>query len=186
MLELQFTPFPQLETKRLLLRKMQPADAKALFFLRSDETVMQYIDKERAATINEASIFIQNILSWINTNQSINWAITVKENPDQLIGSIGYWRILKEHYRAEIGYMLHPDYWKKGLMKEAIQAVLDYGFQEMNLHSVEAHINPANNGSAAILESTGFVREAYFKEDYFFRGKFLDTAIYSRLNQEGK
>ncbi len=77
--------------------------------------------------------------------------------------------------------MLHSDHWRKGIMKEALMAVIPYGFLEMNLHSIEARINPGNDASDAILRSVGFVREAYFKEDYFFNGKFLDTAIYSLL-----
>ena len=89
--------------------------------------------------------------------------------------------MLKEHYRAEIGYVLDPAYWRKGIMKETILRTLDYGFSTLGLHSVEARINPHNIASASVLESTGFVREAYFKEDFFHRGKFEDTAVYSRL-----
>ena len=109
------------------------------------------------------------------------WAITLKENPSKAIGSICFWRMLKEHYRAEIGYALDPAYWRKGIMKETILKTLDYGFSTLGLHSIEARINPHNIASASVLESTGFVREAYFKEDFFRRGAFEDTAVYSRL-----
>jgi ribosomal-protein-alanine N-acetyltransferase len=51
----------------------------------------------------------------------------------------------------------------------------------MKLHSIEAHINPANTASATLLGKTGFTREAYFKEDFFFKGEFINTAIYSLL-----
>jgi len=67
-------------------------------------------------------------------------------------------------------------------MKETIIKTLEYGFSALGLHTVEARINPHNIASAALLESTGFVREAYFKEDFFHRGQFEDTAVYSRLN----
>ena len=77
--------------------------------------------------------------------------------------------------------MLNPKFWKKGIMKEALLRVIDFGFDEMKLHSIEANINPDNEASAKILESTGFVKEAYFKEDFFFEGTFRDTIIYSRL-----
>jgi ribosomal-protein-alanine N-acetyltransferase len=53
----------------------------------------------------------------------------------------------------------------------------------MNLHSIEANINPENIASRKLLEKTGFVREAYFKENYFFNGKFIDSEIYSLLNK---
>ena len=105
------------------------------------------------------------------------------DDTKQMIGSIGLWRIDKAHYRGEIGYMLHHDHWGKGIMQEAIAAVIEFGFGPLKLHSIEAHINPANAASAGILEKNGFVREAYFKENYYFRGKFLDTAIYSLLKK---
>ncbi|MDQ6787925.1 MAG: GNAT family N-acetyltransferase, partial [Acidobacteriota bacterium] len=98
-----------------------------------------------------------------------------------MIGTINFWKIKKENYRAEIGYMLDADYHGRGIMNEAIRAVLRFGFGEMNLHSVEANVNPDNAASIRLLEKNGFVREAYFKENYFFGGKFLDSAIYSLL-----
>jgi len=79
--------------------------------------------------------------------------------------------------------MLDPDFWGKGIMKEALLAAIDFGFNQMNLHSIEAHINPDNTASGMLLEKVGFVREAYFKEDFFFRGEFIDTAIYSLLGK---
>jgi RimJ/RimL family protein N-acetyltransferase len=183
MLYLNFNPFPELTTERLLLRRMTTGDAKEVFFLRSDERVMKFIDKEPMSSVAEAENFISKINKDIDSNDLIQWGIVMKENPGRLIGTICLWHIRKEHYRAEIGYALHPDFWRKGLMKEAILKVIDYGFSTMNLHSIDANINPGNFGSAAILESTGFVQEAYFKEDFFYNGKFLDTVIYSLLNR---
>lgn len=181
MLELNFSPFPEIKTERLLLRRMTEADAPELLFLRSDETVMKYIDREKAKSVEDVTIFIQTVNANIDKNESIMWAISLKENPDTLIGNISFWRIINQHYRAEIGYMLHPVFWGKGIMKEALLATIDFGFNQMKLHSIEAHINPDNIASGMLLEKTGFVREAYFKEDFCFRGKFIDTAIYSLL-----
>ena len=87
----------------------------------------------------------------------------------------------KEHYRAEIGYVLHPAQQGKGIMDEAIKAVLQYGFETMKLHSVEANVNPANTNSMKLLEKNGFVKEAYFKENYYYNGKFIDSVIYSLI-----
>jgi ribosomal-protein-alanine N-acetyltransferase len=64
-------------------------------------------------------------------------------------------------------------------MKEAIRELLDYGFTHLKLHSVEANINPANQASEALLKSVGFIKEAYFKENFYFNGQFIDSAIYS-------
>ncbi len=182
MLETNFTPFPEIKTQRLLLRKMVEADAEKLQFLRSDDSVMKYIEKERTKTIEEALEFIIRINADVDANLTLFWAIALAEQPTTMIGTICIWNIKKQHYRAEIGYVLHPNFWRTGLTNEAIQATVKFGFKEMKLHSIEAHINPNNIASASILEKNGFIREAYFKEDYCYNGRFLDTAIYSLLN----
>ena len=176
-----FSPFPEIETQRLLLRRMTIDDAEVILYLRSNDEVMKYIDRERTKSIEEAKSFIDKIDASLNSNNGVMWGIMLKEKPRTLVGNIGYWRLIKEHYRAEVGYMLHPSFWKKGIMKEALLRVIDFGFAEMHLHSIEANINPGNEASAKLLESTGFIKEAYFKEDFFFDGEFRDTIIYSRL-----
>ena len=181
MLQPDFTIFPEINTERLYLRSLTKADGPEILKLRSDEQVMQFIDKERAKTIEDAELFINRASLALNTNDGITWAIALKAEPGTLIGTIGLWRIIKEHYRAEIGYMLNPAYWRKGIMLEALLTVVGFGFTEIKLHSIEAHINPDNDGSAAILNKAGFVKEAHFKEDFYFNGSFRDTAIYSRL-----
>jgi len=184
MLEVNFNPFPEIKTERLLLRRLVKDDVSQMFTLRSNEKVMKFIGKPTVKTIEEALDFYNLIDTSLENNTGISWAITLKEMPEKMIGTIGLWRLIKENYRAEIGYMLLPEYWRKGITNEAVLAVNSYGFNEMNLHSIEAHISPKNIGSATILEKTGFVREAYFKEDFFFNGVFEDTAIYSLLNKK--
>jgi ribosomal-protein-alanine N-acetyltransferase len=183
MLNLNFDPFPLITTDRLFLRQIEKSDVNEIFFLRSDEKVMKYIDRSPAKTIDDAYEFIQKITEHEKNNDAVTWAITLKSN-SKLIGTICYWNIQKEHYRAEVGYVLHPDYWGKGIMQEALLKVINYGFKVINLHSIEANVNPGNAASIKLLEKNKFVREAYFKENYFYNGKFLDTVIYSLLNAE--
>ncbi|MEP6926752.1 MAG: GNAT family N-acetyltransferase [Ginsengibacter sp.] len=181
MLELNFSPFPEIRTRRLLLRRMVKQDTGEIFFLRSNEDVMKYVDRPRALSIKDAKDFLDLVNKSLDANDGITWGITLKKNSKKLIGYIGYWRMKKEHYRAEIGYVLHPAFWRKGIIKEAILKILDFGFDTMHLHSIEANINVDNTASAGVLEATGFVKEAYFKEDFFYDGTFRDTIIYSRL-----
>ena len=181
MLELNFNPFPELMSERLLLRRITMHDAADFLKIRSDINAMKYIDRPIATELEDMYKLILKINDGIDQNDAIGWGITLK-NENRLIGTIGYHIIEKEHYRAEIGYMLLPSAWKKGYMSEAIQAVIDFGFSKMNLHSIEAKINPDNQASAMLLKKFHFIREAYFKENYFFNGKFLDTAIYSLLH----
>lgn len=181
MLQLNFTPFPELKTERLLFRGLTMADAPALFKLRSNESVVKFIGREPAASIKEVEEFIERINNAVKTNESILWGIVLQSDPGNIIGTICYWRLQPENYRAEIGYALHPDHWRKGIMKEAILKVLEYGFEIMKLHSIEARLSANNIASAAILEKTGFVKEGHLKDEFYFRGKFTDSLIYSKL-----
>jgi len=180
MMQLNFNPFPILTTERLVLRRMDVADAPEMFFLRSDAGMLEYIDREPAKSVDEVVAFIEMVDNGIIANEAINWAITHKDST-RLIGNICIWNVQKEHCRAELGYVLHPDWQGKGIMAEAMQAVLHYAFNTMKLHSAEANVMPANIASVRVLERHGFVREAYFRENYCFRGQFTDSAVYSLL-----
>ena len=182
--EVKFDPFPEIKTERLLLRRLITEDIEEIYKMRSDKKVMKFIGKNPITTMQQAIDFYNLVNDSLENNTGITWTIALIDSPKKMIGTIGLWRVIKEHFRAEIGYMLIPDYWKKGLAKEAVFKVIDYGFDQMNLHSIEAHIHPENSASARLLESTGFIREAYFKEDFFFNGVFEDTAIYSLLNKK--
>ena len=69
-------------------------------------------------------------------------------------------------------------------MQEALICIINYAFAVMGLHSIEANVNPGNLASIRLLEKLGFVREAYFKENYYYQGQFLDSAIYTLLSSE--
>ena len=150
-------------------------------FLRANDQAMRYIGKDKAESLQDTQDFINLITHSLNYSQGITWAICLS-GTNTLIGYLGFWHIMPEHYRAEIGYMLHPDYWRKNLMSEALTKILTYGFKQLNLHSVEANADPENTSSIRLLEKHGFIREGYFRENYRVREQFKDTASYSLLN----
>ncbi|MFV5693583.1 GNAT family N-acetyltransferase [Flavobacterium sp. LT1R49] len=182
MLTINFNPFPNLETERLILRRVDASDVNEIFDLRSNPKTMKYIPRPLVKTTEDALEHIAMIDAKIETNEGINWAITLKDSP-KLIGIIGHYRIKPEHFRAEIGYMLLPEFNGKGIMPEAVKEAVNYGFKVMQLHSIEAIIDPENFGSEKVLQKSGFVKEAHLKENEFYDGHFLDTVIYSILNK---
>ena len=177
-----FLPFQNLTSSKLLLRQVTPEDVNEVFALRSNAETMKYIPRPLANNKDEALEHIIMLQDNLEKNEGINWAITIKGNPT-LIGIIGHYRIRWEHFRSEIGYMLLPEYHGKGITTEAIQLVVEYGFNQMNMHSLEGIIDPANTASARVLEKNGFVKEAHLKENEFYDGKFLDCVIYSLLKK---
>ena len=181
MLTPNFNPFPVLITERLVLRQLNQEDANDLLLLRSNLEVGVYIPRTPYKSVEESVEFIKKSETWISNNESIIWGIALKTD-NKVIGTICVWNIKNRDYRAEVGYELHPDYWRKGIMQEALVPVLDYGFKTMKLHSIAAVISPENTASIKLVEKNGFVKEAHFKEDYYDKGEFRDTAIYSLLN----
>jgi len=154
---INFTPFPNLLTERLILRELNLQDDNEIFFLRSDERVLKYLVITPAHSIEEARAFIHKINNGLADKEwAYYWAICLKNEP-KLIGTICFWNISKEENKAEIGYVLHPGYQGQGLMQEAIARVLEYGFEKMKLHSIEAVLHPENIRSINLLQRNGFV-----------------------------
>lgn len=182
-LSVSFYPFPTLETERLVLRQISMNDLEDIYKLRTNVDAMRHIGKPINSSKNEIVEIIIKIENGIKENTAIGWAITIKGN-NTLLGTIGFHNIYFTHYRAEIGYMIMPEFWGKGIVTEAVSKVVDFGFSQLKLHSIEALISPENIGSSRVLLKNNFVKEAFFKENYFFDGKFLDTAVYSILNKK--
>src|SRR6266498_132233 len=102
MLKIDLNPFPVLKTKRLILREVNRNDAEEIFFLRSDQEVLTYLDRDPASSIADAIQWIEMINDATQKNEVVTWAMNLKDQP-KLIGTITFWNIRKEHYRAEIG-----------------------------------------------------------------------------------
>lgn len=181
MLSISFSSFPTLHTPRLTMREMTSDDAESLFQLRSNEQAMRFLGRPLQKDISEAVGFIEKIRASFVQNEAIAWGISLHGQPN-LIGNISFWKMDKENHRTEIGYMLHPDYWQQGIMNEAMTAALEYCFRVLNFHSIEANTDPENEASGRLLEKHGFVQEAYFRENLYFEGRFLDSRIYSKIN----
>jgi ribosomal-protein-alanine N-acetyltransferase len=185
MLSINFHPFQNLETERLLLRRLVNTDVEEVLTLRGNPETMKYIPRPLAKTKEDALAHIAMIEEKIVDNTGINWAITIKGNP-KMIGIIGIYKIYPENHRAEIGYMILPETFGKGYTTEAIKVVLEYGFEQMDLHSMEAIIDPDNIASEKVLQKNGFVKEAHILENGLWDGKYLDTVIYSLLRRNFK
>ena len=178
--DIYFENFPVLETERLILRKLEFTDASDLQLIRSDERVMIYMDAERHLTIEHSEKSISEKLKMYKEKTGILWAI-IEKSTGKFIGDFAFFKIDHKNSRAEIGYTLKPEYWKKGLMKEVMNSTFRFGFTNFNLHSLEANINPKNENSRKILIKMGFQKEAYFRENYYYNGDYLDSEIYSLL-----
>src|SRR5215472_16144515 len=116
-----FDVFPVLETEHLILREIRHADAQEVFRIYGDPQVMRYWGSAPMRSIVEAHVKIQGVIDAFRDKEGIRWAIT-RKGSDRLIGSCGHWRLIRQHFRSEIGYELAPEYWGQGIMPQAVGA----------------------------------------------------------------
>ena len=181
MLTFSLHPFPLLHTPRLLLRRCVTADVPALFRMRADPEVMRYVARPLCQNEADAAKILQTMDERIEGNAGINWAVSWRQEPDSFLGVIGLFRLDADNHRGEVGYMLATPYWGQGLVSELLPVVMQYGFSTLGLHSIGAVIDPDNHASRRVLEKSGFVQEAHFRQNWYFEGKYLDSVVLSAL-----
>ncbi|PTA83563.1 N-acetyltransferase [Bacillus sp. Nf3] len=175
--------FPTIHTERLILKQATIEDAEDMHIYLSNETVCRYMGIDAHESIEDTKGEIKWYDNIFKEQTGIRWGISLKDNP-AIIGSCGFLNLEKQHCRTEIGYELHHDHWRKGIMSEAIAAVLRYGFQEMNLNRIEAIIDPENTSSIKLVEMLYFVKEGLLREYESGQKGFDNVFMYSILKME--
>ena len=170
-----------LTTDRLLLRPFQESDAAALFGIFSDPAVMRYWSTPPWTDIAPAHTMISQDRK-STSMEYLRLGITLAAG-SELVGMCTLFSINQTCRRAEIGYALGATAWGKGYMNEALTALLDYGFSQLDLNRVEADIDPRNEASAKTLERLGFSQEGLLRERWIVDGEVSDTAFYGLLKR---
>jgi ribosomal-protein-alanine N-acetyltransferase len=179
----RFDPFPTLYTERLELRRLGPDDVDVVFRLQSDPEVVKYFGRAPYRTRAEAEKRVADEIAAVEQGVSVRWGLAPREG-GAIVGTAGFWRWDQGRHLAEIGYELAPEHWGRGLIVEALRAIVRYGFAELGLHRVEANLDPANVRSARALEKLGFVREGVLRQNWFYDGAYTDSAAYGLLASE--
>ncbi len=154
-LSLNFSPYPVIETERLVLRRLESADVEGIYYLRSDPGVNKYVNRSPALELKDAVIFIETINQSIDRNDVFYWGIVLKEK-NQLVGTICLWNISPNDSAAETGYELMPEFQGNGYVSEALNGVMNFAFEKIGLASIYAYVHPENERSKKILDKFGF------------------------------
>ena len=174
----------RLETDRLVLRELHMEDADFLFQEWSDPEVTRFMcDEDPLQKIEQAEDFLRQFQALEKNPNLIWWGIQSKADGG-LIGTCGFFRWDQKHHRAEMGYDLSPYSWGQGLMPEALRAILQFGFEEMNLNRIEAMVHVENLRSQRVLTKLGFQREGLLRDYYCREGVYNDQVEYSLLQRE--
>jgi RimJ/RimL family protein N-acetyltransferase len=176
-------PLPTLRTPRLLLRLPTHDDAPALLSLFGDPAVVRYMTIEPLADLEAARAFVDEIRAGVYSGELLQWAVCTSGD-DRLVGTCTLFAIDRRHRRAEIGFALAPTSRGRGLMREAVRAVIEHAFTALELHRLEADADPRNAPSLRLLESLGFRHEGRLRERYHQLGEWQDAALFGLLRRE--
>ena len=173
-----FNEFPMLHSDRLTMRDIRPGDAEAIYNMRSNGRVNQFIPRPNMTASEDAKILVEKTIGAYQNKQAIGWAGVLRKN-EEIIGTCGFNSIEPQNRRAEIGGEMATEYWGKNIAIEAVRLIIRFGFETMNLHTIEAKVSPENRGAVFVLEKLGFKKEAHFKDRVFHKNRFSDMAVYT-------
>jgi ribosomal-protein-alanine N-acetyltransferase len=176
--------FPILKTERLILREVTSKDAPWYF---KHFNTWEIVDgqeypgpKDMKTARRELKLYFTDNL---NKGTGIRWGITLKGS-EELIGSAGFYKWTKKTSQVETGYDLDPRYWGKGLMTEAMTAIIQYAFDKMKVNRIEALVSPRNKHSLGLVKALGFRKEGVLREHDFYAGKFTDDFLFALLKRD--
>lgn len=178
MLDHLFISLPTLETERLILRKILYSDKEAIYNYAKNPNVAEHLLWNAHQSTFDTIVFLNLIYDAYNKNEAAPWGIQLKDS-DYMVGTVGFVSWDKEKKEAEIGYALTEELWNKGIVTEAVNKVLEFGFEIMKLDKILSQCNPENVGSFKVLEKTGFNFDGIIEEKLLVKGKYEDMKMFS-------
>jgi RimJ/RimL family protein N-acetyltransferase len=176
---------PTLTADRVRLRWMSESDIDSLYTIFSNAEVMRYWSSPPITDRNAAVQILKRVHDGFHRQTELKWGIAQRTD-DTIIGTVTIYNLSFDNRRAELGYALGRAHWRKGYMHEALQAVLEFAFDELELHRLEADVDPRNGASIRSLERLGFQREGYLRERWQVDGEIQDALFYGLLRPEWK
>ncbi|MCX6169249.1 MAG: GNAT family protein [Ignavibacteriales bacterium] len=179
----QLAEFPQIETERLILRKLSLADVNDIFEYASNPEVSEFLPWETHKTIEDTHFFLELVEAQFNESNIIVLGIELKAEK-KLIGTIALRNWDKADRCIDLGYVISNNYWNKGFTTEAVKVVIKYGFEELNANRVEAHCDENNIASYRVMEKAGMKYEGTLRQKVLMKNKFVNMRFYSVLKEE--
>lgn len=174
---------PVIEASRVRLRHIENADIDSLYDIFSDAEAMRFFGSLPFSERDEAVNYLAEINENFQKKTHFQWGIALKSD-DKIIGTSTIFHTDEKHRRAEIGYALNREFWGKGYVTEALNSLFKFAFDELNLHRIEADVDPRNNASIKILEKFGFQKEGYLRERWFSGDEIQDAFFYGFLKSD--
>ena len=174
---------PVITATRLRLRPLTAADVPALFEQFSDPEITRFWSSAPLATMLDAEVLLEEIIEEFRRGELLEWGVELLGAPG-IIGTCALAHINLDNRRGEIGFSLHREAWGNGYMSEILPVLVDYAFTRLDLHRLEADVDPRNAASIRLLEGLGFRLEGHLRERWQVTGEVQDSLIYGLLRPE--
>lgn len=171
-----FKKMPILCTERLTLRKMSVSDSSDMYEYSKKSIVTKYLLWTEHESEGQTYNFLCGVSDWYKRGEYYDWAVTLTDS-GKMIGTCGFTSFDFEHGRAEVGYVLNPDFWGQGIAAEAVGAVIEFAFNELGANRVEAHFIEGNNASLRVMEKCGMTFEGYLKQYMLIKGEYKNIGF---------
>jgi RimJ/RimL family protein N-acetyltransferase len=174
----------KLQTKRLILEKLEMRHTESFYQYRSDAETNKYQGWIPYA-MEDCQHFIKNRIAK-EFNEMGTWYqfAIVLQGSQVMIGDLGVHFFDGDEHQVEIGCTINKEYHQNGFANEAIKTVMDYLFTQLKKHRITASVDPENTASIKLMEKLGFRKEAHFKESILMNGTWVDDVIYAILGRE--
>lgn len=173
---------PVLETNRLILRPIGLSDAEAIFAYAKNPNVSLYTLWEPHQSVQDSLDYIKDyVFDYYSQGIPEPFGIALKDNPQRIIGTVGCFWTSKQAKSMELAYAISEEYWGKGLVAEASQAVMAYCFKEFSLKRIQARCKIENKSSARVMEKIGMTYEGTLKAAIFHRERYWDMCYYAKV-----
>lgn len=174
---------PDLETPRLRVRPVAEPDLASLMAVNGDDQVTRFLPYATWRSMDDAQAWYKRIVGMQEAGAAIQLVAADKAS-GSAIATCLLFQFDQKSARAELGYVLGRAHWGKGLMREALSAVLDHAFGPMGVRRLEAQVDPRNEASRRLATSLGFTREGLLRERWVDRDEPTDIEVYGLLNRE--
>lgn len=172
-----------IETPRLRLRRMSVRDKSDMFLYASRDEVTKYLLWRTHKDEESTKRYLSYVVSLYRTGEFFDFAIEYREN-GKMIGTCGFAAVDFQNDCAEIGYVISPDYWGKGIASEAVSAIMQFAFCDLDINRIEARYMTENAASRRVMEKCGMTFEGVFRKKLFVKGEYRDIGVCSMLAEE--
>jgi [ribosomal protein S5]-alanine N-acetyltransferase len=174
---------PTIKALRVNLRHLEESDTDSLFEIFSDTEALRYWNTPPFRERAEAAQLLAEINDNFRQKALFQWGVA-RAGDNKIIGTSTLFRLDDQSRRAEIGYILNRRFWGNGFITEALTALVGFAFEKMNLHRIEADIDPRNAASRRVVERLGFQKEGHLRERWIVGDEIQDTLFYGLLRSD--